>query len=123
LGFDEPVDHALADDGVATGTEARTKEDIVNVAAPDLLPVDVVAAGSVARQNPAYRDLGIDAPLAGHPSFAVVEDQFDRRAPCRLAVDRAIEDDVLHGLTPQLRGLALAQHPSNGVDDVRLAAT
>ena len=35
----------------------------------------------------------------------------------------AVEDNVLHGLTTQLAGLALAQHPAHRIHDVGLAAT
>ena len=119
--LDQAVDHALADDGVATRAQAGAQEDVVDVAAADLLVIDEVAAGAVARQHAAHRDLGVGAPLPGGAAFAVVEHHFDRRAGRRLAVARAVEDDVLHGLAAQLRGLGLAEHPTHRVDDVRFA--
>ncbi len=120
--LDQAVDHALADDGVAAGAQARAQEDVVDVAAADLLVIDEVAAGAVAGQDAAHGDFGVAAPLAGGAPFAVVEHHFHRGPGGRLAVARAVEDDVLHGLAAQLRGLGLAQHPAHGVDDVRLAA-
>jgi len=122
LGLDQPVDHALADDGVAARPQAGAQEDVVDVAAADLLVVDVVAAGAVAREHAAHRDLGVGAPLARRASLAVVEHHLDRGARGRLAVARTVEDDVLHGLAAQLGGLGLAQHPAHRVDDVGLAA-
>ena len=121
--LDQAVDHALADDGVAASAQAGAQEDVVDVAAADLLVVDEIAAGAVAGQHPAHRDLGVGAPLAGGAPFAVVEHHFHGRARGRLTIARAVENDVLHGLATQFRGLGLAQHPAHGVDDVRLAAT
>ena len=40
-----------------------------------------------------------------------------------LARRRAREDDVFHGLTAQVLGIALAKHPQNGIGDVRFART
>src|SRR5690606_35563009 len=121
-GLDQAVDHALADDGIPARAQPGTQKNIVDIAAAHLLPVDVVAAGAVAGQHATHRDFGIRAPLAGHPAIGIVEYQFDRRAGRGLAVDRTIENHVLHRLATQLGGLALAQHPAYGIDDVRLAA-
>ncbi|KAG1267514.1 hypothetical protein G6F65_013909 [Rhizopus arrhizus] len=120
--LDQAVDHALADDGVAASAQAGAQEDVVDVAASDLLVVDEIAAGAVPGQDAAHGDFGVGAPLAGSAPFAVVEHHFDRRPSGRLAVARAIEDDVLHGLAAQFGGLGLAQHPSPGVNDVRFSA-
>jgi len=94
----------------------------VDVAPPDLLVVDVVAAGAVARQHAAHGDFRIGAPLARGPPFGIVEYHLDRGAGSRLAVARAIEDDVLHRLAAQFGRLGFAQYPAHGVDDVGLAA-
>src|SRR5881227_270512 len=40
----------------------------------------------------------------------------------RPALAVAGEDDVLHGLATEMLGALLAQHPADGVDDVRLSA-
>src|SRR5690606_597568 len=120
--LDQAVDHALPDNGVTPGAQAGAQENIVDIPAPHLLIVDVIAAGAVARQYAAHRDFGIGAPLAGRPAFAVVENHFDRRARRRLAVSGAVENDVLHGLAAQFGRLGLAQHPPYGVDNIRLAA-
>ena len=53
--LDQAVDHALADDGVAASAQAGAQEDVVDVAAADLLVVDEIAAGAVAGQHPAPR--------------------------------------------------------------------
>lgn len=121
-GLDQAVDHALADDGVTARAQACAQEDVVDVAPPDLLVVDVVAAGAVARQHAAHGDFRIGAPLARGPPFGIVEYHLDRGAGSRLAVARAIEDDVLHRLAAQFGRLGFAQYPAHGVDDVRLAA-
>src|SRR5690606_6153483 len=82
--LDQAVDHALPDNGVTPGAQAGAQENIVDIPAPHLLIVDVIAAGAVARQYAAHRDFGIGAPLAGRAAFAVVENHFDRRARRRL---------------------------------------
>src|SRR5690606_36452666 len=123
LGLDKAVDHALADDGVSAGALTRTEEDVVDVATPDLLPIDEITAGAVAGEDTAHRELGISSPLPGDTTLAVVEHQFDGSAPRRFAVDGTVEDDVLHGLAPQFGRFGFTQHPAHGVDDVRLPAT
>src|SRR5690606_16190161 len=99
-----------------------SKEDVVDVATPHLLVVDVVAARAIARQDPAHGYFSVLAPLADGASRLVVEHQFHGRASCRLAVARAIEDDVLHGLAAQLGCSSFSKHPAYSVDDVRVAA-
>ncbi len=120
--LDQAVDHALADDGVAAGAQAGAQEDVVNVAAADLLVIDEIAAGAVAGQHAAHRDFRVRAPLAGGAAFAVVEHHLHRSPRRGLAVAGTVENDVLHGLAAQFRGLGLAQHPAHGVDDVRFPA-
>jgi hypothetical protein len=122
LRLDDARDHPLLDDRVRAGPEAGAEEQVVDVAAADRDVLDVVRAVAVARQHALDRELGVLAPLAADAAGAVVEDQLDRRAPDRLALARAVEDDVLHRLAAQRRRLRLAQHPADRVDDVGLAA-
>jgi len=121
-GLDDARDHALADDGVAARAQAGAQEDVMDVAATDLLVVDEIAAGAVAGQYPLDGDLAVLAPLPGRPALGIVEHQFDRGPRRRLAVDRAVEDHVLHGLAAQLGGLGFTQDPAHGIDDVGLSA-
>ena len=122
LGLDHARDHALLDDRVRAGTEARAEEEVVDVAAPDRDVVDVVARVAVAREHALDRDLGVLAPLPADAPGAVVEVQLDRGAADRLAVTGTVEDHVLHRLAAQRRGLRFAEHPAHGVDHVGLAA-
>ena len=94
----------------------------MNVAPPHLLVVDVVARGAVARQHALDGDLAELRPLAADAAVVVVEREFDARAAAGLAIDRAVEDDVLHRLAAQFGRLRLAEHPAHRVDDVGLAA-
>ncbi len=123
LRLDDARDHPLLDDRVGARPEAGAEEQVVDVAAPDRDVVDVVRAVAVARQDALDRQLGILPPLSADAARAVVERELDRRAADRLAVAGAVEDDVLHRLAAQRGRLRLAQHPADGVDDVRLAAT
>src|SRR5207237_5700875 len=114
--------HSLLDDRVGTRAEARAEEEIVDIASPDRDVVDVVAGIAVAREQPLDRQLRILTPLPADPSFAVVEEELDRRATDRLAIAGAVEDHVLHRFAAQRRGFRFAENPAHGVDDVRLAA-
>ena len=122
LRLDDARDHSLLDDRVGTRPEAGTEEEVVDVAAADRDVVDVVRRIAVARQHALDRELGVLAPLPANAALAVVEMQLDRRAAHRLALAGAVEDDVLHRFAAQRRRLRLAQHPADGIDDVRLAA-
>ena len=122
LALDDAADGALADDGVGPRAQAGAQEHVLHVAAAHRLVVDVVAAGAVARQHPLDGDLGELVPLATGAGVFVAEHQLHAGAAGRLAVARAIEDDVLHRLAAQLAGLAFAEHPAHRIHDVGLAA-
>jgi len=77
---------------------------------------------AVPLQHALHRDLGVLRPLAARPPERIVEQQLDRRARERLAVARAVEDDVLHRVAAQGGGARFAEHPADRVDDVGLAA-
>ena len=120
-GFDDAADGALADDGVSPRAQAGAQEHVLHIATADGLAVDVVAAGAVTGEHTAHGDLAEAVPLPAGPRIGVVEHQLHAGAVGRLALARAVEDDVLHGLPSQLAGLAFAQHPAYGVHDVGLA--
>ncbi|MNM39124.1 hypothetical protein D3C81_498940 [compost metagenome] len=120
--FDDARNHALADDGVGARAEAGAEENILDVAPAHRLAIDVIGGGAVARQGALDGDLGVLAPLAGRLAIVIVEHQFHGSAAGRLAVRGAVENDVLHRFTAQLRRFRFAQHPAHGVDDVRFAA-
>jgi hypothetical protein len=122
LRLDHAGDHPLLDDRVGAGTQASAEKEVVDVAATDGDVVDVVGTVAVARQHALDRQLDVLAPLPADATGTVVEVQLDRRAADRLAVARAVEDDVLHRLATQRGCLRFAEHPANRVDDVRLAA-
>ena len=123
LGLDQAIDHALPDDRVATRSKARAEEQIVHVAPADLLVVDEIAAGAVAREDASHGDLGVGAPLADGTPGVVVEHQLHRGARGGLAMPRAAENHVLHGFAPKLGGACLAHHPAHGINNVGFPAT
>jgi hypothetical protein len=122
LALDDAADRALADDRVGARPEAGAEENVLHVAPPHGLVVDVVARRAVARQHALDCDLGEAVPLAARARVFIAEHQLDAGAAGRLALARAVEDHVLHRLAAQLAGLALAEHPAHGVDDIGLAA-
>ena len=122
LGLDDARDGALTDDGVGTWPQARAQEDVVHVLATYRLLVDVVGGLPLAREHTLDRDLGKAAPRPADAAQAVVEHQLHAGTRRGLALQRAVEDHVLHRLAAQLGGARLTQHPAGGIDDVRLAA-
>ncbi len=123
LGLDHPRDHALLDDRVGARAQAGAEEDVGDVAPAHVDVVDVVGSRiPVALEHAPDRDLGVARPLPGGLAEAVVEDELHARAVYRLALPRAVEQHVLHGLAAQVPRGGFAEHPAHGVDDVRLAA-
>ncbi len=119
--FDEPRNHALADDGVRTRAEAGPHEQVGDVPAAALLAVEEVVGLPVSGDQTLdgnFSVLGIDT---AHAAVAVVELEFDRGLPDGLAPRRAVEDDVGHGFAAQGFGRRLAHDPAHGVDDIGLA--
>lgn len=62
-------------------------------------------------------------PRRQEPPKAVVEKQLDTGAGDRLAIERAVENDILHGIAAQLAGTGFAQYPADGFHHIGLAAT
>ena len=85
--------------------------------------IDVVRRIAVTLQHAFDGNFRIAGPLTRRAAEAVVEHQLDAGAAQRLAIRRAIENDILHGLATQLFGLRFAQYPAHRVDDVGLTAT
>ncbi len=123
LGFDQLGDHALFDDRIAARAQAGAEEDIGNVATAALGAVEEVAVLAVARDFAADGDFRVGRVFADQGAVGVVEHQLDAGLAHWLAAGGAVEDDVGHRLAAQVLGRALAHHPADGVDDVRLAAT
>ena len=123
LGLDHAADHALLDDRVLVlATQAGAEEEIGDVALQALLAVEEVLRIAVAGQLALHRDIGVGGVGADDLLVGVVEDEFHRRAPHRLARLGTVEDHVLGIGTAQVLDAGLAQHPAHRVDQVGLAA-
>ena len=122
LGLDDPADGALPDDGVSARAQPGSEEDILDIAPAHRLVVDVIAAGTVARQDAFDGDFSELAPLASRAVVSVLEHQLHAGAARRLAAGGSVENHVLHRLAAQLAGAAFAQHPAYRVHDVGLTA-
>ena len=118
-GVEHRVELALADDHVLLAAHARVAEQLGDVEQPAGRPVDGVLAVARAEQGPGDRDLGeVDGQLARG-----VVDGERHLGPAQLGTRRRPgEDDVLHLGGAQRAGALGAEHPGDGVDDVRLAA-
>ncbi len=67
----------MSDDRVGAWPEARTEEDVLDIAAAHALIVDVISRGAVTRQRALDSDLAILAPLAGSLAVAVIKHKLD----------------------------------------------
>jgi hypothetical protein len=98
------------------------KKNVLYIAPPHRLVVNVITAGAITRQNPFYGNLAELAPLATGTMVGVVKHQFDAGAASRFAGVGAIENDILHRLSTQFRGFGLTQYPAHRIHDVGFAA-
>ena len=122
LRLDQPRHHSLLDNGVTARTQTRPQKQIGDVTPATLCPVQVVLRLCLPGDHPTHRDFVVGGKLTGNLALSVVENQFDGRLTDGLATGCAIENDIGHRLAAQgLRG-ALAHYPSDGVDNVGLAA-
>ena len=119
LGREHGFDLALADDGVHRAAEADVGEQLDEVGAANLCLVDEVLALAAAVQPPGDRDLR-EVELA-EAAALVVEDELDLAALRGRPALRAVEENVVGLLGPQLRRGQRAGRPDDRVGDVRLA--
>ncbi len=110
-GIDQPLtDHCVAlPEG---GGQQR------HVFEPDPSTVDEIVVLTGAEGAPGDGDLG---ELDREPALAVVEGDRDLRQPGRGAPLATGEDDILRPLGTQSAVALLAQHPADGVGDIRFA--
>ncbi len=112
------ADAALLDDGVAFRPEARAHEQVLNVAQAGQAAVDQVLAFARPVQAPGDGDF---ARLVGRV-LRVVHGHGDQGHAGGLAIARSGEDHVFHSRPTQALCGLFAQHPTDGVAQVRLAA-
>ena len=120
--FNDARNHALLDDGVGARAQTGAEENIGDIAPPHVQIVDVIRRLAVALKHTLDRNFAVACPLAAGPAETVVEHQLDARAIRGLAVARAVEQHVLHGLAAQMFRRRFAKHPAHRVNDVRFAA-
>ena len=112
------VELALADDDVLLATDAGVGEQLLDVEQPARRAVDLVLGVAGAEQRAGDRHLAeLDRQQAG----GVVDAQRHLGATERGTVGRAREDDVVHLAAAQRARPLGAEHPGDGVDEVRLA--
>ncbi len=116
-GLQQHVDLALLDDAVGLGAHAGAGQQVADVAQAAGAAIDEVLA------FPAAIDAAGDVDLGGVQGQGVVgvvegEGDFGRvHAPPRAGT---VEDHVGHLFAAQTLDALLAQHPLDGIDDVRL---
>ena len=122
VGLDERIASIWPCETIAyePGPEARAHQQLVHVAQPHRLAVDVELrlAGAIR----AARDLHF-AEVERQHAIAVVERQRDFGHAERLARVVAGEDDVFHLLRAQAARRLLAEHPADRIDEIRFART
>ena len=118
----QSVDLALFDQAVRIRAHAAAAEQVAHVLQAARLPIDQVLALAAAIHAARHVDFG---GIDGQAAFGIVEDDggFRRVHHLAVALAAALEDDVGHVLAAQALGALFAQHPLDGVDNVRLART
>ena len=114
------VDLALADDHVLLPADAAVGQELLDVEQTTRRAVDGVLAVPRAEQRARDRHL---VELDRQHSRRVVDGEADLGPAQRLAIGGAGEDDVVHLLRTHCARCLRAEHPGDGVDDVRLAAS
>ncbi len=117
-GLQKHVHLALLDDAVGLGAHARARQQVANIAEPGGVAVDQVLAFAAAIDAAGNVDLGGVDP---EQVFGVVERERDFGGIGGPTVARAVEDHVGHLPAAKALHALLAQHPLDGIDDVRLA--
>ena len=117
-GVEHGVDLALADDHVLLAADAGVGQQLLHVEQAARHAVDGVLAVAGAEQRAADRHLG---ELDGQQAGRVVDGEADLGPAERRALGRAGEDHVVHLLAAHGARRLRAEHPGDGVDDVRLA--
>src|ERR1035437_6992686 len=119
-------DVALRQNAVGRATDARAHEKLLNVLEPARRAVEKIFAAAVAKNPARQRHFVIgnfDARCAQTFFADAAERERDFAHAHRLATVRAVEDHVRHFAAAQRLGRLLAEHPADGVGDVRFAAT
>ena len=112
------VELALADDDVLLAADPGVREQLLDVEQAARRAVDRVLALAGTEQRPRDRHLG---EVDRQPVSRVVDDEGDLGSPERRPFRGAGEDDVVHLRRAHDARPLGAEHPGDGVDDVRLA--
>ena len=121
LGLDQPRNHALLDNRIASRPEPRAQEYARDVLAPALGAIQKICRDTVTAHFSADRDLRVLGVLALERRLRIVEQQLDRGCTDRFPRARSVEDDVRNRVAAQPAGRAFAHHPAYRIDHVRLA--
>ena len=122
LGFDESANHALFDNGIATRAQAGTQENIRDIPATAFGAIEKVIGLRLSADQASDGYLGVSGILAAYTAITVIKHQFDRGLSHRLAIHRAVEDDIRHGLATQIFGRTFAHYPTYRIDNIGFSA-
>ena len=115
----DPVDLALADDGVALLADTGVIEELVDIAQTADRPVEEVLALAAPVDPARHRHLPV---IDGERPVRIVQCDGNISKAKRPACLCPREDDILHRGPAQLLDSLLAQHPPDRVRDIALAA-
>ena len=114
----QAVDFALLDDAVGLRAHAGARQKVADVAEPGGIAIDEVFAFAAAIDAAGDMHLG---RVERQQPVGVVESERDFGGVQGPAAAGAVEDDVGHFAAAEALDALFAQHPLDGVDDVRLA--
>ena len=113
------VDLALADDGITLMAQARVHKQLVHVAQPHSLTVDVIFTFAAAVIASGHGDFAF---FHGENAAGIINDQCDLGKPYLGALLRSAENHVLHFAATQSAGALLPHNPANSIGNIGLAA-
>jgi hypothetical protein len=116
----EAIDHLGFHHDAGVAPQPRSLKQVRHVSQPDGGLVEQVLALTGARESPGQYHLAVGY---SEEALAVVEDERDFGNVDRVALDGTLKDHFVHAGRPEQARPLLAKHPSNGVGDVRLAAS
>src|SRR5690606_38885640 len=121
LGFNQPGNHALLDDGVAAWPQTGAKENISDVTAAAFCAIEIIEVLPVTGDFALDGDFSEAGVFAKKGSITVIKHQLNGCLTDGFATTGAIEDDVGHVLAAQVLCGGFTHYPAHGVDDIGFA--
>ena len=118
FGLNQPGNHALLNDRVASGPQPRAQEQIGDVPSPAFAAVQPIFRRALSTHHPAHGYFRVGGIFPHQLAGTVVENQFYGCLAHRLPLGGAVKDDIGHGFATEVLGRTLAHDPAHGINNV-----